>query len=86
MDQRLIQSVLARGPLCAVCNVPVEEWEIDRDPMNRDTRFIARCHGAEQLVVLSEQTIESSGGNIELGLAFKEDGRKLPPAKLELGE
>ena len=60
-------------PLCHVCGRPVDELWAERQERTYTTLFIARCHGQEQAVELSEELVQAAT-MISYGLAFAPAG------------
>jgi hypothetical protein len=56
-------------PWCAVCQRPVEYFEQRFDWDHMGDVYVARCHGAEQIVALSHAD-SVRAKSIELGQAF----------------
>lgn len=57
-------------PECAVCNKPVDELiQLPHSPFRRSVVYIARCHGAEERVELSDADLVAAK-EITVGRAF----------------
>jgi hypothetical protein len=48
-------------PICAVCERPVSQFIFSSDINRRISIYIARCHGAEQRVELSDLDVMCAG-------------------------
>ena len=56
-------------PWCAVCRRPVDELLHRDDPVTMDHVFVARCHGASEIVHIHHFDI-ANGMTVEPGQAF----------------
>lgn len=55
-----LETVYEDWPRCAVCQQTVYKFQILFDPVSGNMKFVATCHGREQVVSVPEQILTES--------------------------